>query len=156
METKQPKWEFIANLGDAHPIDYGGLFVYRDTTGVYPCECEKLFPNEDGTAWEVQRFILERCKLVNGLLIPFRYDESWPHPAEQYSEWFNADLAGIASYIGVTTEELQSMFCSDNPLELARAYESLGEYHGFDNLDAYPLFFKNRAEVEARYKVKNA
>jgi len=28
----------VANLGDANPIDNGGFFVLRDTTGVYPPE----------------------------------------------------------------------------------------------------------------------
>ena len=31
----QPKWEYVANLGDTSPLEYGGLFLYRDTTGVY-------------------------------------------------------------------------------------------------------------------------
>lgn len=42
METKQPRWKLVAQLGDVHPIDYGGYFVYRDTTGVYEEEAEVL------------------------------------------------------------------------------------------------------------------
>ena len=42
METKQPKWKLIAQLGDVNPIDYGGYFIYEDETGVYPPEGEKL------------------------------------------------------------------------------------------------------------------
>jgi hypothetical protein len=38
--TAQPIWEYVANLGDASPVEYGGLFLYRDTTGGF--ELEKL------------------------------------------------------------------------------------------------------------------
>jgi hypothetical protein len=40
--VRQPIWEYIDNLGDASPLDYGGLFLYHDTTGVYGYELEKL------------------------------------------------------------------------------------------------------------------
>ncbi len=42
MSTKQPVWKFLANLGDRSYVDYGGLFVFEDTTGVYGFEMEKL------------------------------------------------------------------------------------------------------------------
>ena len=43
----QPVWSCIANLGDVNPIDYGGYFVYIDTTGVYPPEAELLIAPSD-------------------------------------------------------------------------------------------------------------
>ncbi len=45
----QPKWKLLANLGDANPIDYGGYFVYRDETGVYRDEAEKLISPDEAT-----------------------------------------------------------------------------------------------------------
>lgn len=153
METKQPVWELITNLGDVHPLDYGGYFIYRDTTGLYPEEGEKLFADESADRWEIYRFPLDRCKMVGGFLIPFRWDSSWPYPANHYVEWFNQGLCDVASYVGESLEELQSELCSKNPLDRARAYESIGNYHGFDNLDSCPLFFNDRAEVEKRYAI---
>ena len=45
----QPKWKLLANLGDANPIDYCGYFVYRDETGVYRDEAEKLISPDEAT-----------------------------------------------------------------------------------------------------------
>jgi len=157
METKQPKWKLLANLGDADPIDYGGYFVYIDETGVYPPEGERLeVIDEDKPTWEILRFSLDQCKLVTDKdghtwLVSFNYNETWPHPVAAYHEWFAEDLARVASYTGQPVEELRAQFCSDGPLIRARAYEAIGDYHGFDNLDSYPLIYSNRADVEARY-----
>jgi len=38
METNQPVWNVIANLGDATPLEYGGAFLRIDETGVYDPE----------------------------------------------------------------------------------------------------------------------
>ena len=65
-------------------------------------------------------------------------------------------LSGVASSIGTSLSELRTLFCSDNPLDRATAYRAVGEYHGFENLDSYPLRFDTRAEVEARYAVELA
>jgi hypothetical protein len=43
------------------------------------------------------------------------------------------------------------MFVSENPVERAEAYEMIGRYHGFDNLDSYPGTLKRR-EAETRYR----
>ena len=40
--SAQPSWTFVANLGDASPLEYGGYFVYHDATGVYGYEAEKV------------------------------------------------------------------------------------------------------------------
>lgn len=51
----QPVWKYLGNLGDRHPIEYGGLFVYKDTTGVYGFEMEKLEePCDDDTCEECE------------------------------------------------------------------------------------------------------
>jgi hypothetical protein len=38
METNQPSWKCICNLGDATPLEYGGAFLMIDETGVYDPE----------------------------------------------------------------------------------------------------------------------
>jgi len=160
--SRQPTWELIANLGDASPIDYGGYFIYRDTTGVYPEEGEKLFADENGDGervWTVHRFTLDRLKQIQVgetiCLVPIRYDETWPHPVTSYDEWFHKDLAGVAAFVGQSVQELRDAFCSDDPRVRAFAYEAIGDYHGWENLDGYPLTFESREEVEARYEEKN-
>ena len=157
--TNQPVWKLLANLGDVNPVDHGGLFVYQDLTGVYPEECEKLVsPDDDNGTWYMYRFILDRLELHGKTcLVPFGFTTrtDLPYPIETYSEWFNSDLASVASFIGSDVITLRNQFCSSDPLERARAYEAIGDYHGFENLDSYPLQFTNRAEVESRYQEKN-
>lgn len=151
MATKQPQWEMIANLGDMTPLDHGGYFIYRDKTGVYPEEAELLLIEDEGGTYSVARFVLDRLKLVDGYLVPFAYDATWPHPLERYDEWFHKDLEGVASFVGSTKEEMEAMFTSGDPLQRAEAYRAVGEYHGLENLDPDPLTGMTRAEAKKRY-----
>jgi hypothetical protein len=144
----QPKWELIANLGDVNPLEHGGYFIFRDKTGVYPEEAELLLV-EDGD-YTIYRFSLERLKMVKGFLVPLKYNKSWPYPVERYDEWFHEQLGDVAASIGTTKQELEKAFTSANPLERAHAYRAIGDYHGFENLDSYPLTHMPRAEVEKR------
>jgi hypothetical protein len=156
----QPSWQSIAQLGDVNPIDHGGYFIYRDITGVYPEEGEILEPppedSEDGQ-FTIYRFSLDRCKVVWDdnpfavYLVPDGYNpENWQHALMSYDEWFHDDLASVAESEGSTLAHLREEFCSPDPLARARAYESIGRYHGWENLDSYPLTL-SREEVEKRY-----
>jgi hypothetical protein len=64
-------------------------------------------------------------------------------------------MDAVASCAGTTKEALEQQFCSDDPLERARAYRDVGEYHGWDNLDEYPLTGLTRAEVAKRYDLED-
>lgn len=157
MSTQQPEWDFIANLGDNHPIQYGGYFIFRDKTGVYTEEAEYLvIINEDTPQayHAIYRFILDRLSLHNGHLIPFGFHErtNLPHPIEKYTEWFDDDIEKIASFIGITPDELRAQFTSADPLQRAHAYRAIGEYHGYDNLDSYPLKIETVEEAVKRYQ----
>lgn len=161
MATRQPTWKLLTNPGDVNPIEYGGYFVYEDTTGVYPAEVEVLVahPRDDSPeGWTIYRFALDRCQLIEDpdthtiYLVPFTYNPPWPHALSKYDEWFHKDLANVASSIGSTLTELRQDLCSADPRDRAHAYRAIGEYHGFENLDGYPLTFHNRADVEARYQ----
>jgi hypothetical protein len=160
--TNQPKWKLIARLGDANPIDHGGYFVYADETCVYAPEAELLEVEGEDAAnkWTVYRFSLERCVYdhVNGILSDNKF-----HP--NFAAWFakpererkerpqdTTYLSDVARSNGIETEQLIELFTSGSATERAHAYKMVGEYHGFDNLDQYPLIFTNRSEVEARYK----
>lgn len=49
-------------------------------------------------------------------------------------------------------DTLVNDLCSNDPTRLAHAYRAIGDYHGWDNLDGYPLTFTKRREVERRIK----
>jgi len=158
----QPNWKYIANLGDANPIDHGGFFVYIDETGVYDPEVELLGvieENDCGEAsrWVVYRFSLERCTFEDGILSNNKFHKD-------HAAWFaepeckraerpqdTTYLSKVAECMGMDLETLQTLFCSDNPIERAEAYRCVGEYHGFGNLDSYPLTLTDGTEVEQRY-----
>ena len=156
--TNQPIWRFVANLGDASPLDYGGYFLYEDTTGVYGFEAEKVEepydevdPESNKARWTIHRVCLDRCKMVDGNLVSFNYKPEWPYPVAAYVEWFAKDLASVANCMGTTEQELIDALCSKDGKALAWAYQCIADYHGWNNLDDYPLTL-TRAEVEARYK----
>lgn len=158
--TNQPIWREIAQLGDADPVSYGGYFIYQDETGVYAPEGEWLAsPDTDDApeGWTVHRFSLDRCTYTEpendggGPYAKVLSDNPYHpfHPA-----WFADDLHKVADFIGESVDVLREWFCSEDIQERAFAYRAIGEYHGFDNLDGYPLTFKRRKEVERRYAPK--
>ena len=137
----QPKWRRIANMGDqGNFAEYGGMLVYKDTTGVYGYEAE-YWDCEDHRAY---RFSLDKCTYVDGILSDNPY-----HPAHKV--WYADELESIASTVGTTPEELIKDLTSDNPLERARAYENLGHHSGFFNLNQYPLIL-TQVEANKRYR----
>lgn len=157
--AKQPRWKLIAQLGDVHPIDFGGLFVYVDLTGVYPPEAERLFtPDGDVMVWEIRRFVLENLKLVqdgdNTYLVPSRFDETglWPYPVSHYDQWFHDGLADLADTIDSTVDALRQAFVSPDPLMRVWAWQAVGDYHGWVNLDAYPQTYEKRSQLPRRIR----
>jgi len=157
--TDQPNWDYVDNLGDVDPLEHDGYFLYRDTTGVYGYEAERLAQQCDGT-YLIHRVCLDRCKIVtvtdeeNGsrrdYLVPFSYQETWPHPVHAYQEWYADSLREIANYIGVTRGVLVGWLCSESGTDRAMAYQAIGDYHGWDNLDSLPRLL-TRDQVKARY-----
>ena len=158
MQTAQPNWKLLANMGDVNPIDYGGYFIFTDETGVYPAEAELLIaPDDDNGEWLAYRFILERCTFTNGILSDNRFHPDIPAWfADPESERANRPqdstyLSNVAQFIGMDNPlELADMLCSACLLKRAEAYRAIGEYHGFDNFNSDPLVM-TRAEAESRY-----
>lgn len=144
MQTKQPDWKLVAQLGDVHPIDHGGYFVYEDTTGVYPPEVAVLVPPvSDKGSWIEYRFVLEPCTWINGILSDNKFHPE--HPA-----WFAKEIGSVSNCVGIPLAELIDMFTNGNTVSKARAWEAIGDYFGFENLDSYPNKF-SRKEIESRY-----
>ncbi len=162
--SNQPEWECIAQLGDMNPIDHGGYWVFKDKTGVY-CEMGELLvvPEPDsGEKYIVYRFDLERCTWTPKLFDMGVLSDNKFHP--DYPAWFakpegekkvrpqdSTYLSNICSFVDLELRELIGMFCSADPIQRAWAYQAIGDYHGFDNLDSYPLELSKR-EVKQRYK----
>jgi hypothetical protein len=143
----QPTWRLLDVLGDVNPIDHGGMLVYEDTTGVYAPEAVVITPLDDGDdndRWIVYRFSLEKCTYVDGILSDNEY-----HP--ESPAWFADSLDRIASSVGVEHFEIVRQLCSEDPFERAHAYQTIGDYHGFVNLDHDPVTDFDRSEMEALY-----
>lgn len=153
----QPKWKEIANLGDASPLEYGGYFVYVDETGVYEAEAEVLLePCDDDRKFTIYRFTLDRCTFIDGILSDNKF-----HP--EHSAWFAGSaaeqverpqdstyLSNVAETCDIPEANLIRQLCSADPIERAWAYRAIGEYHGWENLDSYPLRL-NKREIAERY-----
>lgn len=155
----QPKWELVCNLGDVNPVEHGGYFIYKDTTGVYGFEADKLDAPEDcdvpGATWQSFRVLLERQKLVRDgnhvYLVPFAYKESWTHPVSQYPEWYVESLDKVADSMGTSRIEIETALCSEDPAQLAWAYQCIGDYHGWANLD-HDYRMMTKKEVKKHFK----
>jgi hypothetical protein len=134
----QPKWKLV------YATDYSAVF--EDETGVYPPEMEIASEYEDRrerTRFMLHRFPLDPLKKVKRdgktYIVSWRWAPEWPHPIKDYEDWFIKDLGDVARSIGSTKEELINALTSEDPKELAWAYEAIGGYHGLDNLDSHPL-----------------
>jgi hypothetical protein len=149
MATQQPDWELVGTIGDVDPLGYGGGFVFRDKTGVYPPEIEYVEPIGDGGSRDdvqsvtAYRVVLEPHTYIDGVLSdnPF-------HPA--YPVWYADDLDSMCKTCDCDRDELIDKFCSDDPMERAMAYENVASYWGWHELDHYPLTL-TPAEAEERY-----
>jgi len=156
MNTRQPTWRYVGNLGDASPLDYGGFLVYSDETGVLEDEAEALVPDdpddEDGT-YTVYRFPLDRLKMFAGYLVPEAYHTSWPHRVEDYDKWFHRDIGKIADWAGTSAEQLRQDLTRADFWPRARAYQTISGYYGPEEFGhEQPLHGLTRAEVEDRYR----
>src|SRR5690348_6158719 len=152
--SQQPKWKQVGTIGDINFVEYDGGPVFVDETGVYPPELEYVqnMPESDVDAY-VYRIVLEDLKMSpDGHLIPAKYDASWPHPIESYTEWFDDRVDSVASFVGIPVSEFIHSLTGDNPIARAWAFHTLAEYHGWENFDGYPLHFTSREELEARYE----
>lgn len=133
--TNQPKWKAIAQIGDASPLEYGGIWVLVDETGVYPPELEILEVPDDEESKEprvVYRVVMEPHTYVDGVL-----SDNPSHPS--HPVWYADDLKAICLCVDWKVKEIIECFCSSDPLERARAYRAVADYCGWHQFDQYPL-----------------
>lgn len=142
----QPVWQLVAQLGDMNPTEYGGYWIFEDTSGAYAPEGEILILDDEDSeesSGEVFRFIMENCTYQNGILSDNKF-----HPS--HSVWFGDELDSLSSFYGQSSAELIEAFTSSDPIKRAFAWRAVGEYFGFYELDSYPLRL-SRAEIVERY-----
>lgn len=107
--------------------------------------------------WTIRRFDIDKCTFINGVLSDNKFHSEhpawWAKPESEKVErpQDSTYLSSIASCVSQTSEELIEAFCSDDPLVRARAYQAVGDFHGFDNLDSYPIQILTKQEMNNRY-----
>lgn len=133
-----PKWKLLTSA------DTWRILI--DETGEYPAELEiadEVYDAKPSARFLVFRLPLDRYKEIREdneiYLVPVGYAATWSRPASAYEAWFVKDLPDIARSNGTTEEEIRKQLCSDDPLMLANAYQSIAGYWGWDNFDQYPL-----------------
>lgn len=147
MSTKQPKWRFLANLGDVDPFISAAL-VFLDMTGVH--EPEMVWFDEDNTRegkYVVRRVVLARCSMLGNK--PNTISDNRFHVDKP--AWFAQDLPHSAAVSGMDGNLAANLLVSDDPLRRAEAYRALIAYHGPDNFDSYPRLM-TRSEIRRHYR----
>lgn len=85
-------------------------------------------------------------------LLSAGWDPSWiSNPVNSYEEWFVEDLDRVARSSGTSRPALVAALTSDDPLKRAWAYESVGSFHGFENLDTDPLRGLTEKQLDSRW-----
>ena len=107
---------------------YDGGPILRGEDGGYSLEYILSPEGSDLKYWEVYQVDLDREPLPN---------------------WVDAE--GAAHSIGISASILKRRWRSKNVVERAHARVDVAGYHGWHNLDDYPLRLKKR-EVELRYR----
>ena len=146
MTTQQPEWELVGTLGDVDPLGYGGGWIFRDKTGVYPPELEYVEPtiqHENTGTVMVYRLILEPHTYVDGVLSDNSYHPETP-------VWYADKLDSVCSCCDCDRDELIAALCGSEPVAKATAYENLAAYWGWHEFDQYPLELTPE-EAEERY-----
>lgn len=146
MNTQQPKYQFVANLGDAAPLDHGGDFLFVDTTGVYPPRI--IHFEEPDRRGKYQVSTLECPRLIyskaTGVLSDNYYHSDKP-------VWFADKLERVAGTVGMDADTLRDNLLSSDLIERAQAYISLTQYYGWYEFDQYPSVM-TRTEIRRAFR----
>ena len=148
----QPVWKYNCNLGDPDLLPENGMFLYEDTTGCYPPELECLVAYKDGGA--THRIVCEPYKLVEGDLVPVKYEPSWPHPRASYAPWFRDKIPEVVKFYGYEggTAGFIRDLCSNDAQRLGAAYMCLAQYVGWHEVSGEEAWHSlSRDGVRARY-----
>ena len=127
--TKQPKYRFVDNIGDINPLECLRL-VYVDANGVYPPLL--VYGTYYGDRWEIAHVECDRCTMMNN--DPATISDNHYHTDKP--AWFADRIQEVARFCD--NRDLAADLCAMDPVERARAYESLVSYFGIMEFDSYP------------------
>lgn len=114
----------IGSLGDVNPLEYDGLIVTDE--GNERFQGHKIEVSEEGNQWTVYTFDLD-------------------YVSNCFAEWFGRDLPSVATYVDMGLHELCAAFRSSNIMDRAFAYQAVGDYFGYHNLDGYPQIYNGNS-----------
>jgi len=142
--TNQPRWNCVANLGDADPFEYGGQFLMVDSTGVYSPELW-VYDESERTRHTI---VLDKCFRINNDNGEILVGANIYH--HYLPEWFgyHKTLEFVASFIGETTEQFAIMLCG-GIYDRARAYKAIADYYGIANFEHHPYTYETKRQARA-------
>lgn len=123
MRTTRPRAPRRAILlveGDA----FNGDALYRTNSGVYGEHWETSSDDDDDARPSVKVTL-------------WRY--SLPDDVWHEHDWAVKHIPRMASNVGMDPEYLEDLGTSENPSRRSEAIQFIGNYHGWDNIDGYPL-----------------
>ncbi len=126
----------LGTLGDVNAPEYDGGWIFEDDGRIWiewvdtPSDDDmKGGEYKKSARWTVYRVHIETPEIPS---------------------WAEDDLEAIAETVGGTASRLRKDFLSKDPKRRAMAYWDLASYHGWHELDNYPLVL-TKSEVEKRY-----
>ncbi len=158
--------KYHGTIGDVNFIEYGGGPVFsskdrRDPWVEYVEPPADDDDNEDPNAenYTVYRVDLERMKWMVSSddqkphLVSYRVQRDWEDhaPVSRREEWWMQDINSVMKCCDQRFHIFVDQITGDDPLDLAFAYQTLALYHGWGELDHYPLRMSER-EVKKRYR----
>jgi hypothetical protein len=124
----------LGTIGDVNAPEYDGGWVFEDDGRIWIEWVDTPTGDDmsggsykDSARWTVYRVHIETPEVP-----------SW------------ADLDDVASSTGGSASRLRKDFLSRDPMRRALAYWDLAGYHGWHELDNYPLVLTKK-EIEKRY-----
>jgi hypothetical protein len=141
---KESEIKVLANLGDVHPLDYGGHIVYQ----IKEPNGRIIFQSE---FWEEPLKLQTKPSYHKSVEPEDVYTVyRWEIEPDAVKDLRWAKLESVADFMGANIEEFKASGRSKDPVERAHFYEAIGRHSGFENLDGYPMHL-TRKEMEKRW-----
>lgn len=127
-KKRQQEPRVVGHVGDVNWPQYNGGPILKAADGSY--SLEYIVPPEES---EYRRYEVYRMDLDK----------------EPLPDWI--DATDVARAVGMSATVLRKLWNHRDPQARAEARMLVASYHGWDNLDSYPLRLTKR-EVQARYR----
>lgn len=137
----------IAQIGDVNPIDYGGGFVFKCKDVGRPAHYVIEYTFGVDTDYDQESKHWERLTLYR-VDIPEGGEEFWRH-----FNWTATpeSIRSVSRSMSIDEDELIALGTSSDPIQRARAIESIAGYYGWHELDTYPIEF-SPSELRRRWR----